>query len=804
MKTKLLTSLLFISIISYSQKNGWHQCHKSGESFAIDSDINSNIHLGTDTGYLVYNTFSNTVVNHANLTSQNLSIGKIRGVKCNPANSEIVLLNHNGSSIIIYDGNSAYTEYNSENSDFGGNGMTNFIPKELSYSNQGTLYLYDSDDSQYQTFENGTFSAIQTIGFEPNDIVENIDGTKTYFASFTGLWELDKGTGTYTNFTASNSDVHTDFIYKLHTDVNGLLYIGGVDGISTYDEGTGDFDLVYQETWPVNPAVIYDVEEMDVFSDGKFLVKTQPLGWATLDLDTDQYTHYTNDELCNPRNVKVVNDEIYVQPAFGELTLFDQATTTCTELDTNHLNVGDIGLFGALGIAIRPTPNDANKIDVLWTNNAICGPTQTCSMYSLTLPLDFSGGPFDDAHAEISVSDAGLNQIAVLDINNQPAVLVGETNGYRILQQNGTEHNIPHGINGYRPFQNEFVVQGQNSDNPPATPKIAVLSGGFDSNNEYTNYIANINTDDNTLSDLSEILFSNPSTSNTGTAGLQIDPDRVKFFMALAGIDANRYTARVTWNYVTQDFEVDLEENVSAKSEFRPEPFFLGDGTERFQSSPNLEICSYNAITGEFVCNNADIDNDGINDRFWKPGVYLESDTSGQFPADNFFGGSFPETDNTKKLNMMSATETSGSNSRRNNEFDFEIIPEISIDNLPSDFFVLNSFIYVYSETHLAAALSTTYGLLVNTAIDYSSLTLNTDDVVLNEKNVLIYPNPANDVVSFSDKSITKADLFDINGRKVLEVTDNSFSIKNLSKGVYFIKATTNNGSIESGKLIKN
>ncbi|MEM9679758.1 MAG: T9SS type A sorting domain-containing protein [Bacteroidota bacterium] len=806
MKIKLLSLALFFTLFAFSQTNGWYQYHKTGESFAIDVDSNGNLHMGSDTSYIAYNPVMEMVFSYANITSQDLPVSKVRSIKANPVNNEIVMLTNGGNSITLYDGMTTYTNYNVDNSNYE---PFDFGTAEFSYGDQGTLYIYNSENTRYQTFENGTFNASQSLSFNPMDIVESNDGSKVYFASeTTGLWELDKATDSFTNFNTSNSDIHTNFLTSLYKDASGLIYAGGIDGISTYNLITGMFDLVYQETWSVNPAVIYDVESMEVFSDGRFLAKTQPLGWAILDLTNDVYTHYDNNDFCNPRNVVIANDEIYVQPAFGELTVFDPNTITCTEKDTNHLNVGDIGLFGALGIAIRPTPNNTNSIDVLWTNNAICGPTQTCSMYSLTLPLDFSGGPFADANANISVSDAGLNQIAVFDINNQPAVVVGETNGYRILEEDGTEHTIAHGIDGYRPFQNKFVVEGQGSGNPPATPKIAVLSGGFDSNNEYANYIGNIRTSNNTLG-ISELSFTNANTSNTGFVGTWIDAIQAKFLLTSLGIDSNRYSSVIDWYFDSETHDVQAEDNVSALSQFRPEAILLGAENVdlRIQSSPDRRICTRNDTTDEYECGDFDFNGDGENDQLLNPFGYSDNSIPEPIDVDRLYpglSGADGTASKTREFAMLLADLGVGNDRNSQRTVSTQQIPDVNLDGLPDDFFILNSFVYVYSDTHLAAALSTTYGLLVNSAIDYSSLMLSTDDVALNEKNILIYPNPTSDQVSFSDKTITKADLFDINGRKILEVTDNSFSIKNLAKGVYIIKAINTDGATLSGKLIKN
>jgi hypothetical protein len=85
---------------------------------------------------------------------------------------------------------------------------------------------------------------------------------------------------------------------------------------------------------------------------------------------------------------------------------------------------------------------------------------------------------------------------------------------------------------------------------------------------------------------------------------------------------------------------------------------------------------------------------------------------------------------------------------------------------------------------------------------DLSAL-LSSNSFVLSQFN--IFPNPTNDIVSFSDNSIKTVTVYDINGRKVLSTTNsNSFSVKTLAKGIYIVKAIGENNAIATKKLIKN
>jgi hypothetical protein len=71
----------------------------------------------------------------------------------------------------------------------------------------------------------------------------------------------------------------------------------------------------------------------------------------------------------------------------------------------------------------------------------------------------------------------------------------------------------------------------------------------------------------------------------------------------------------------------------------------------------------------------------------------------------------------------------------------------------------------------------------------------------------VVYPNPVkNEVYIQSEMALSKADIFDINGRKVLSAEldqRNSIDVQSLTNGVYIISVTDSNGLQSSQKLIK-
>ncbi len=88
-------------------------------------------------------------------------------------------------------------------------------------------------------------------------------------------------------------------------------------------------------------------------------------------------------------------------------------------------------------------------------------------------------------------------------------------------------------------------------------------------------------------------------------------------------------------------------------------------------------------------------------------------------------------------------------------------------------------------------------------------LSLNNADFVA-DNNFFVYPNPANDVLQFSNPNnieISSISITDSIGKTVLTLNvapnSNTIDISNLQSGVYFVKFTTDNKSVVK-KIIKN
>jgi len=76
------------------------------------------------------------------------------------------------------------------------------------------------------------------------------------------------------------------------------------------------------------------------------------------------------------------------------------------------------------------------------------------------------------------------------------------------------------------------------------------------------------------------------------------------------------------------------------------------------------------------------------------------------------------------------------------------------------------------------------------------------------QSNVTVYPNPVTDILYVrSNGSLTKAELFDILGKKVTDIdlsgSQNSLDVSSVKPGVYFLKLYNHNNLTETAKIIK-
>lgn len=96
-----------------------------------------------------------------------------------------------------------------------------------------------------------------------------------------------------------------------------------------------------------------------------------------------------------------------------------------------------------------------------------------------------------------------------------------------------------------------------------------------------------------------------------------------------------------------------------------------------------------------------------------------------------------------------------------------------------------------------------------NSLRDYATLTrtsvLATDEVAAESKNIILYPNPAKETVSFKNADkIKSVDIFESTGRKIRSIKmDKEINVSDLKSGNYYLEITLKDGSTAFEQLIK-
>lgn len=65
-----------------------------------------------------------------------------------------------------------------------------------------------------------------------------------------------------------------------------------------------------------------------------------------------------------------------------------------------------------------------------------------------------------------------------------------------------------------------------------------------------------------------------------------------------------------------------------------------------------------------------------------------------------------------------------------------------------------------------------------------------------------IFPNPSSDKITIKGEAIKKVDFFDVNGKKVKTFSSNVIDVTSFSKGVFFVKITSESNIISHKKLV--
>jgi hypothetical protein len=66
-----------------------------------------------------------------------------------------------------------------------------------------------------------------------------------------------------------------------------------------------------------------------------------------------------------------------------------------------------------------------------------------------------------------------------------------------------------------------------------------------------------------------------------------------------------------------------------------------------------------------------------------------------------------------------------------------------------------------------------------------------------------VSPNPTRDFISINGKPISKAELFTVNGLKILETTQQILNLTIYERGIYLLKTYSKDGTVENFKIVK-
>lgn len=134
---------------------------------------------------------------------------------------------------------------------------------------------------------------------------------------------------------------------------------------------------------------------------------------------------------------------------------------------------------------------------------------------------------------------------------------------------------------------------------------------------------------------------------------------------------------------------------------------------------------------------------------------------------------------------------------------------EVNLNKKEIKFFINNSLVYITTIDSYIEKIDEVNYLLDNNNSNFyidnvvikNLENLSTDD--LNKKEIKIYPNPVQDVLSIqTNDKINSVEIFDLTGKSILKSSDKNINTQSLSKGIYIVKIKTDNQEI-SQKIIK-
>jgi hypothetical protein len=81
--------------------------------------------------------------------------------------------------------------------------------------------------------------------------------------------------------------------------------------------------------------------------------------------------------------------------------------------------------------------------------------------------------------------------------------------------------------------------------------------------------------------------------------------------------------------------------------------------------------------------------------------------------------------------------------------------------------------------------------------------TLTIEGISPTTSSIYVYPNPTANRVYIQAENITKAELFDLMGRRVRATNQDQIDLSNINSGSYILQVTTQNKTTQTFKIIK-
>ncbi|EDP72829.1 hypothetical protein FBALC1_17047 [Flavobacteriales bacterium ALC-1] len=803
MKTKLLFLLAFLcSTTVFTQSNdGWSQYAKPLYVNQMVKDASGNYHYATNLGYQKLDGNFNTV-DFINLTSHDTPLGNCFSVAVNPSNENQIALAENNRLFVYTNG--------IETNAIEVVSATPFTGPSLYYNGNNALYIFDkyANIEGYSVFENGILNDVVTTGIRPQDIIENNGGTKIFIAGTNnGLWEYTKATDTWVNYTMTNSNLNSNFINDLYVDDNDDLYAGTYQGINKIEP---DGTITVCE-----PSTFYPVFELDIHpTTGDILARTSDpnssntFGFCIVDFDTCSWVNYTDTN--SSLNVNMFETaQFAVAPEDGKIVASEAilSAENTFVFDPNNPQEPLLGKpieFIVNGVPVRVDVNYTVDLDVRKKTDG-------------TLDIGFTNGngfdkfhhfpinplTFNGAFPAATPVNLPIGKPAYSIINDNDYFIIENNEGWVFVDDNDTTTEFNHNIPNFLAIVTKKAAKFNSDDGT-----VNLIHKGFDASFNYRVYKTTCNTITGTCGASEEIFTNDRDLTENIVFGAS--EDKTTGNVAVVAVKTNS-SGNITRTAIHAEPNMPAVDNWDRIHNVFPEfdptifSFVLDDLTSMFV--PDLD--TYKII-------HEDNDNNSIAEEDFDIGDYSPGDVVLVASPDHTIEITDDQaSDIAVAIVMLVSYRGLGPNlvyelrqvdpsinegSRKNLTTE---LTDAKFYDLPTDTFVKELNLVQYNNTEAMIVLLTNYGILLKTGIDISNLSLNTQDYTI-DNEVKLYPNPTNDLVSISDKNIISVEVFDINGKSVLETKSSTLSVRHLANGIYIIKAKTQDGSEAVRKLIKN